>query len=305
MGRKAKIEKTCTVCGVLFLIPPCRDWREHECSSDCKVAARVARSKALMKSRSRACERCGGAFVVKKSQIDSGHGKFCSQSCAMKTFTETDAFKAAMAKSGETYKANLRAGKFVRAKGADHPQWTGGLKAAQARRVGKLTARTGRASVPGRFSGSIARLVELLELRADTGILLWKRNGNRAGSLSKNGYRHVRVDGTLVPEHRIIFAIAHGVWPSNQIDHINGVPSDNRVANLRDATPAENARNTKAHFDNRSGFKGVTMRSSKFRAHIWNGKRSKYLGSFSRPEDANAAYANEAAKIFGSFARAR
>lgn len=307
--KPARIEKICTVCEKTFSIPPCRDWREHECSSECKVAARVARSKALMESRSRACERCGGAFIVKKSQIDSGHGKFCSQSCAMKTFTETDAFKVAMAKSGETYKANLRAGKFVRAKGADHPQWTGGSEASKARSVRRLVSAIGRASRPGRFNGSIERLLFLLELDAESGVLRWKNgparvNGMVAGSPCKTGYRSIRVDGTLIPEHRVIYAMHHGVWPKFHVDHINCNRADNRPCNLRDATVSENARNGRVHCDNISGIKGVTRHRKRYIAQIYVDGHQIRLGSFSTAEEAGMAYADAAQKYFGEFARA-
>jgi hypothetical protein len=47
-----------------------------------------------------------------------------------------------------------------------------------------------------------------------------------------------------------------GRIPEN-VDHINGVKSDNRWANLRPASRAENGYNTRIRADNTSGIKGI------------------------------------------------
>ena len=110
--------------------------------------------------------------------------------------------------------------------------------------------------------------------------------GGRAGTLNNNGYRHVRVDGKLVGEHRIIYEMFNGPIPDGmQIDHINGVRDDNRIENLRVVTITENHHNRKT-------VKGFTFRKSegKFQAYIQVGDKQVSLGYHETPVDARAAY---------------
>ena len=52
------------------------------CGSDCRIAFQEKSKQALIAERSRSCVHCAAVFVAKKSQIDDGHGKYCSQQCA-------------------------------------------------------------------------------------------------------------------------------------------------------------------------------------------------------------------------------
>lgn len=91
-----------------------------------------------------------------------------------------------------------------------------------------------------------------------------------------------------------------------EIDHINGDPTDNRRANLRHATKAQNQMNRSAVVSG-SGFKGVTRNHDNWTATISRregGRRiRKYLGTFNSKEDAARAYDAAASILFGEFAR--
>lgn len=130
--------------------------------------------------------------------------------------------------------------------------------------------------------------------------------GKLAGSDSPHGYTLVSLPGGgKTGAHRIVWLLAYGEWPSRQIDHINGDRDDNRLTNLRLATPSENRQNQKLHRDSRTGFKGVSLdkRRNKYMARITFGGRQRSLGCFETAELAHAAYVAAARKHFGEFAR--
>lgn len=137
------------------------------------------------------------------------------------------------------------------------------------------------------------RLKEVLHYNSRTGRFTWKinRQGNVkvddvAGSLANTDRIVIRIDGKAYKAHRLAWLYVYGKWPDKNIDHINGIPSDNRIANLRDVTQAGNMQNlTKAHRDNKTGLLGVTLVKStgKYKAVI-------VVGCFSTPEEAHEAY---------------
>lgn len=88
--------------------------------------------------------------------------------------------------------------------------------------------------------------------------------------------------------HRVVWAIYYGTYPNGQIDHINGVRSDNRMSNLRDASIGENKRNAKRRSNNTSGFGGVHYKASrrKWVARIASDGVHTHLGSFDHKFDA-------------------
>lgn len=91
--------------------------------------------------------------------------------------------------------------------------------------------------------------------------------------------------------HRVAWAIYYGEWPKGEIDHIDGIRSNNRITNLRSVTRQENMRNSAIHRDNTSGVCGVRKHrpSGKWHAQIGVGGRDVSLGYFTNIEDAAAA----------------
>ena len=133
------LAKECLNCGASFVIPKCSDWREHCCSGECKVAHRKAQSALLAASRTKQCIGCGRAFVAKKSQLDGGHAKYCSNKCsvpARNASRTADTYR----KISESQKRAIAEGRFVPKSGPRHMQWTGGKDAARERQ--RQRART-------------------------------------------------------------------------------------------------------------------------------------------------------------------
>lgn len=122
--------------------------------------------------------------------------------------------------------------------------------------------------------------------------------GERLGTLHKTGYIHVSIFGRIYKAHRVAWAIKTGEWPKGDIDHFNGIKSDNRFFNLRDVSHSLNQQNQRrAHSGNATGLMGVTKSKYKFIASIRIGKKTKYIGSFDTPEAANEAYLLEKRKM--------
>ena len=137
-------------------------------------------------------------------------------------------------------------------------------------------------------------------------------NATQAGKLAgyktkASPYRKVRILRKNFSAHRLIWLLMTGVWPSREIDHINGVPGDDRWLNLREATHTQNMRNSKGRRHNQSGLKGAHFhkQAGKWRGRIVVNKAEINLGLFATPEEAHQAYCEAAEKYFGEFARTK
>jgi hypothetical protein len=145
---------------------------------------------------------------------------------------------------------------------------------------------------------TLERARELLSYDPETGVIIRKvsncnrvKDGEIAGSLRADGYLATMVDGKLYKNHRIAWFMHTGAWPEKHIDHINGIRTDNRISNLREAGYSLNAQNQKrAHTDNKTGLLGVIVERGKFRAQITIKGATKRLGAYSTPETAHQAY---------------
>lgn len=152
-------------------------------------------------------------------------------------------------------------------------------------------------------------LRKLLNYNPETGMFTWLvPTSNRvkvldtAGSPS-NGYIVLRVKGRNYRAHRLVWLYVYGRWPTSLIDHINGVRNDNRLANLREATNAENMVNIGKQRNNTSGFKGVSLHkaSGKWSAYCKINYKKHHLGLFNTPEEASAEYQAFAKEHHGKF----
>lgn len=96
------------------------------------------------------------------------------------------------------------------------------------------------------------------------------------------GYRGGGIFGRLYLAHRVIWAIHTGAWPDEEIDHINHQKTDNRWANIRAVTNAENRKNRPMYSRNTSGICGVHWhkKSGKWRAVIKSDGEIMHLGLF-------------------------
>lgn len=141
------------------------------------------------------------------------------------------------------------------------------------------------------------RLRQLLQYDAQTGAFEWKADhasslaGAAAGRVYPNGYVTIWIDGRPHRAHRLAWLHVHGEWPSNLIDHVNGVRSDNRIENLRDVASRINCQNRRsASPSNKAGVLGVHRYAGRWEAFISHNRKSIYLGRFSTPELAHEAY---------------
>lgn len=112
-------------------------------------------------------------------------------------------------------------------------------------------------------------------------------------NIGVGGYLRGTIRNMSFPAHRVIYAWVHGEWP-DLVDHINGVRSDNRIANLRSVSAAENSKNVALRCDNSSGHAGVYKRQKAqgYHAQIKHAGKTYNLGSFATLEDAASARAN-------------
>lgn len=156
------------------------------------------------------------------------------------------------------------------------------------------------------------RLLSTDELRSlvfynpENGQMTW-RDGQRAGyqvGYAKDGYRQAEFTGRRrFFVHRLAWLYAYGEWPPGFIDHANGDRSDNRIVNLRIATPTQNMANRRAQGGRT--LKGITRAyGGKWRAMISIYGRQTVIGTFDTAEEAHAAYFKRAIEVHGEFARA-
>ena len=115
---------------------------------------------------------------------------------------------------------------------------------------------------------------------------LYRKNGNVAGTILKNGYGLVSVDGKKIGTHRVIYAMHYGFMPEI-VDHIDGNPSNNNIFNLRAANKSQNSMNQKLSIKNTSGYKGVSWNGHNWKVCIYKNRKKITIGTYKDKEIAN------------------
>jgi len=136
-----------------------------------------------------------------------------------------------------------------------------------------------------------------LSYNPESGVFTWKiyrsrlaRAGSVAGSLQSKGYIQISIEGRPYFAHRLAWILINNSLPE-EVDHINGVRSDNRISNLRNSSRKENSLNTGISKRNKSGIKGVSFnkRDNAWQAYGSVNGKGVHLGQFKNIEDAITA----------------
>ena len=116
---------------------------------------------------------------------------------------------------------------------------------------------------------------------AQEGLLIRISTGKVVGT-STHGYLTVGINGKSYAVHRVVYCMYHGYWPENDIDHINRIPSDNRICNLREVSKSCNMKNSKLSCNNISGVKGISWhkKAQRWRVSIPYKNKRIYVGTF-------------------------
>ena len=145
----------------------------------------------------------------------------------------------------------------------------------------------------------------LFDYDPETGLFICKQRrsqkpaGSIAGYKNSNGYIFLHINHKNYSAHRVAWFYVYGVWPKF-LDHINRVKDDNRICNLKNVNRSENGQNREKCLNNKTGYKGVSIRKSKkgikYVAQIKSNNKVIHLGYFDIAEQAFEAYCNAASK---------
>lgn len=142
----------------------------------------------------------------------------------------------------------------------------------------------------------------------EKGVFQWVRFGRgrrktQIGNLNTDGYVRLRVNGVNYPAHKVAWYLFYQEWPQKEIDHIDGVRSNNKISNLRLATRSQNCYNKTSSRNSTSKYKGVSWDSSrnKWITSISVNGRTKHLGRYDSEEEAYQNFVEAAKVLHGEF----
>lgn len=145
---------------------------------------------------------------------------------------------------------------------------------------------------PDRSSLSLDVLRQTFRYNPKTG-RMYRLRGQKVGIVRQphDRYLSVSINGIAYRAHRLAWMLMTGEYPNGEIDHINGDVTDNRWANLRLVSHAENCQNiTRPSKRNITGLLGVSPWRYGWKARISVSGKQYHLGLFKSPEDAHNAY---------------
>lgn len=142
----------------------------------------------------------------------------------------------------------------------------------------------------------------------DTGLLYWRISpcnpipaGSEAGNISDEGYYRISYQRSRYMAHWIVWALVTGSWPTTLIDHKDNDGTNNRFANLREATKYRNAANRRRAAEHRDKLRGVYFRRNR---GTWVAVCAReYVGSYATEREAHEAWKKAAVTHYGEFAR--
>lgn len=132
-------------------------------------------------------------------------------------------------------------------------------------------------------------LKDLLHYDPNTGMFKWItpplgrfKSREFAGGIDGDGYWKIKVCGSHHRAHRLAFLYMNGAMPDQEVDHINGVRTDNRWENIRLVSGSENAKNKCLQKNNKSGITGVFWdhRKNKWTSKIMVNRTTIKLGDY-------------------------
>lgn len=157
------------------------------------------------------------------------------------------------------------------------------------------------------------RLKEVLHYDPETGQFIWlvaraqKPKGSIAGAIKKGpasssqrrwGYVLIGIARKVYFAHRLAWFYVYGRWPVQQLDHIDGDRTNNRIANLRESTSAQNAQNRYYSGGKSSRFLGVCWAkdTQRWQTMIRINGKPIYLGQYRTEAEAYEVYLAAKAK---------
>jgi len=155
----------------------------------------------------------------------------------------------------------------------------------------------------------IQQLENLFDIDVENGKIFWKNPpknhsdliGKEAGFSTNNDYFRIKINGKSYRRGRLIFLYAYKRFPFPCIDHINGIKTDDRLKNLREATVTQNNWNHKFRKKTSNLPMGIKKNKNRFVARISYNKKPINIGSFKTLEEAHQAYKLKRIELYGEY----